>query len=198
MMLEYVDQPTRTFEQMSDGYRNIIAIASDLAIKMAMLNPHLGTAALRETSGVVLIDEIDLHLHPKWQRRICDDLRRTFPRVQFICTSHSPFIIQSLQSGEELVVLDGQPTAETANMTLEEVAEGLMGVNNAETSRRYKDMKDTARALLEDMNRRDLSDVDRFNEFKQRIAEDCAPYADNPAYQAYLEMKLAAKDPQGE
>jgi len=197
MILEYEDGRAMAFEHMSDGYRNVIALAADIAIKMTMLNPHLGFRALQETPGVVLIDEIDLHLHPRWQRRVCDDLRRTFPLVQFICTSHSPFIVQSLRSGEELIVLDGQPTAETANLTLEEVAEGLMGVDNAETSARYAEMKNTARAFLEDMDRRNLSRTERFEEFKYRMAQAIAPYADNPAYQAYLEMKLAAKTPQG-
>ncbi|WP_336042268.1 AAA family ATPase [Pseudooceanicola nanhaiensis] len=185
------------FEDMSDGYRNVISIAADLAIKITMLNPHLGQAALKETPGVVLIDEIDLHLHPRWQRRVCEDLRRTFPRVQFICTTHSPFIVQSLRTGEELINLDGQETGDTANLTLEEVAEGLMGVNHAETSQRYSKMKNTARAFLEEMDRQDLSSVQRFEAFKARMAEAIAPFADNPAYQAYLEMKLSKKAPRG-
>lgn len=185
------------FEDMSDGYRNVIAIAADLAIKITMLNPHLGQGALKETPGVVLIDEIDLHLHPRWQRRVCEDLRRTFPRVQFICTTHSPFIVQSLRTGEELINLDGQETEDTANLTLEEVAEGLMGVNHAETSQRYSKMKNTARAFLEEMDSQDLSSVQRFEAFKARMAEEIAPFADNPAYQAYLEMKLSKKAPRG-
>lgn len=197
VILEFRDRPTLAFEELSDGYRNVVALAADLAIKMTMLNPHLGQNALRETPGVVLIDEIDLHLHPTWQRRICDDLRRAFPRVQFICSSHSPFIVQALRSGEELIVLDGQPTGETANLTLEEVAEGLMRVSDAETSLRYGKMKSTARALLEEMDDSDLSSVERFNEFKRRMAQAIAPFADNPAYQAYLEMKLSAKAPEG-
>lgn len=55
-----------------------------------MLNPQLlAEKALEMTPGVVLIDELDLHLHPKWQRRVITDLRRTFPMLQFICTTHS-------------------------------------------------------------------------------------------------------------
>ena len=183
------------FEDMSDGYRNIIAMTADIAIKMTMLNPHLRGNALTETPGVVLIDELDLHLHPTWQRRVAEDLRRTFPCVQFICTSHSPFIVQSLRSGSELIVLDGQPTAETANMTIEEVAEGLMRVENAEVGGRYLAMKDTARKLLEAMEKSDLSSREKFDEFQRRLAAEVSPYADNPAYQAFLEMKLAKHFP---
>ena len=182
---------------MSDGYRNLIAIAADLAIKITMLNPHLGQAALKETPGVVLIDEIDLHLHPRWQRRVCEYLGALFPEFSSICTTHSPFIVQSLRTGEELINLDGQETGDTANLTLEEVAEGLMGVNHAETSQRYSEMKNTARAFLEEMDRQHLSSVQRFEAFKERMAEAIAPFADNPAYQAYLEMKLSKKAPRG-
>ncbi|GEM_PF-3154147 len=65
---------------------------------------------MKKTEGVVLIDELDLHLHPKWQRHVIEDLRTTFPKIQFIFTSHSPFLIQSLRSSEELIMLDGSIT----------------------------------------------------------------------------------------
>ncbi len=85
---------------LSDGYRNMLAMTADIAYRMAMLNPHLGLDVTRKTPGVILIDEIALHLHPKWQRGIVDNLKRTFPNVQIISTTHSPFIIQSLRPGE--------------------------------------------------------------------------------------------------
>jgi predicted ATP-binding protein involved in virulence len=62
----------------------------------AVLNPQHGRDAHLLTGGVVLIDELDLHLHPAWQRRIVGDLRRTFPLVQFIVTTHSPQIVASV------------------------------------------------------------------------------------------------------
>ena len=61
--------------------------------------------ALKKTSGIVLIDEVDLSLHPTWQKRIMGILKEQFPRIQFICATHSPFIIQSLEEGE-LLTLD--------------------------------------------------------------------------------------------
>lgn len=198
IVLELQDGRALVFSDLSDGYRNIIALAADLAIKITMLNPHLYERALEKTPGVVLIDELDLHLHPTWQRRVAEDLRRTFPLVQFICTSHSPFVVQSLRSGEELIVLDGQATPQTANLTLEEVAEGLMGVPDAETAERYGRMKNTARELLEEMESSDLSSEEKFRHFQRKLAEGIGPFADNPAYQAYLEMQLAAHRPLGE
>lgn len=85
---------------LSDGYRNILGMVGDIAFRMATLNPFLEEHVIRKTPGVVLIDEIDLHLHPEWQRKVVGDLKRVFPNIQFIATTHSPFIIQSLEEGE--------------------------------------------------------------------------------------------------
>ncbi|MBE7502074.1 MAG: AAA family ATPase [Verrucomicrobiales bacterium] len=93
VLVEFADQGIHAFDQLSDGQRNMVAMVGDIAIKAALLNPNLGERAVPGTPGVVLIDELDLHLHPKWQRRIVTDLRRTFPKIQFFCTTHSPQII---------------------------------------------------------------------------------------------------------
>ncbi|WP_421424078.1 AAA family ATPase [Agrobacterium rosae] len=192
LVLQYWDGRSVAFSSLSDGYRNIVAMVADLAIRIVMLNPHLGEEALAKTDGVVLIDELDLHLHPKWQRRVVDDIRRAFPKVQFICTTHSPFIVQSLRSGEELIVLDGQAIPDVANLSIQEVAEGLMGVDESDVSRRYGEMKDNARELLEEIEEKRPISQESLGEFKKRLAGATAPYADNPAYQAFLEMQLAA------
>lgn len=193
LVLKYEDGERHTFSELSDGFRNVVAIAADLAIKAAMLNPQLAEKALEMTPGVVLIDELDLHLHPKWQRRIVGDLRRTFPLLQFICTTHSPFIIQSLFSGEELIVLDGQPTSDLGHMPVEEIARGVMGVSNTDVSEEYGAMKEAARHYLEILEEAAIAPAEKQEAFQQKLAEAVAPYAHNPAYQAFLEMKLAAK-----
>ncbi|MGH9765374.1 MAG: AAA family ATPase, partial [Blastocatellia bacterium] len=120
VIVEIESQGKQPFNNLSDGQRSMLALVGDIAQKAVTLNPHLGPNALEETPGAVLIDELDLHLHPKWQRRIVEDLRRTFPKIQFVATTHSPFLIQSLRSGEELIMLDGQPTAQLANKSLED------------------------------------------------------------------------------
>ena len=137
------------FRNLSEGQRLLLTQIGDLARRVITLNPHLGRDVLRQTPGIVIIDELDLHLHPKWQRRIIEDLRRIFPKIQFIVTTHSPFLIQSLRSGEELVMLDGQPTAQLGNKPLEEIASGIMGVSHPEVSARYENMKEAARTFLE-------------------------------------------------
>ncbi|MBF0179919.1 MAG: AAA family ATPase [Magnetococcales bacterium] len=188
-----IDGVFQPFTNLSDGQRSMLAMVGDIAQKAAKLNPHLGGRVLRETLGVVLIDELDLHLHPRWQRRVIDDLRRTFPKIQFICTTHSPFLIQSLRSGEELIMLDGQPTADLWNMSLEEIATGIQRVPDLRASQRYAEMKGVAKAYLERLEEGPKAPEQELADFKQRLAESIAPYADNPAFQAFLEMKRVVK-----
>jgi predicted ATP-binding protein involved in virulence len=178
---------------LSDGQRCMLAMVGDLAQKAASLNPQLGSRVLQETNGVVLIDELDLHLHPRWQRRVIEDLRRTFPKVQFICTTHSPFLIQSLRSGEELLMLEGQPTASLSNLSIDEIAEGIQGVIHPEVSERYAEMKGVAKHYLETLALAVKAPAEKLADFKQQLVEDIAPYSDNPAFQAILEMKRIAK-----
>ncbi len=95
------------FEGLSDGYRDVIKIIADIAVRMCILNPYLKENTLKETPGIVVIDELERSLHPEWQRRIMSMFTELFPKVQFICASHSPFIIQSLKDGQ-LISMDGE------------------------------------------------------------------------------------------
>jgi predicted ATP-binding protein involved in virulence len=94
------------FRNLSDGQRIMLTLVGELARRAAILNPHLGDLVLQNTPGVVLVDELDLHLHPKWQRRVIHDLKATFPSLQFITTTHSPQLIGEAQP-EEIILLDG-------------------------------------------------------------------------------------------
>jgi predicted ATP-binding protein involved in virulence len=98
------------FKNLSDGQRIMLTLVADLASRAAILNPHLTDAALRETPGIVIIDELDLHLHPKWQRRVIQDLKATFPSLQFIATTHSPQLVGEAKP-DEVILLDGGETA---------------------------------------------------------------------------------------
>ena len=71
-----------------------------IAFRMAVLNTYLEKEVTQNTPGIILIYEIDLHLHPQWQRKIVKDFKRVFSKVQFVSSKHSPFIIQSLEKGE--------------------------------------------------------------------------------------------------
>ncbi len=95
LRIDFDKGPSIPFKSLSDGQKNIIAVAADIAWRAAQLNPHLGDKVALETPGIVLIDELDLHLHPAWQMRVLDDLMRAFPKVQFIVTTHSPQIMSA-------------------------------------------------------------------------------------------------------
>ncbi|MEO7328875.1 MAG: AAA family ATPase [Minicystis sp.] len=94
------------FEQLSDGQRNMLGMIADLAYRAATLNPHLGSDVTAQTPGVVLIDELDLHLHPAWQRRVLGDLTRVFPKVQFVVTTHSPQVLSTAPTGSVRLIDD--------------------------------------------------------------------------------------------
>lgn len=94
--------PLRT---LSDGIKSTMSMIADIAYRMAILNPQLLDNILLETSGIVLIDEIDMHLHPSWQSKIIKVLTETFPKIQFIFTTHSPSVISNILN-ENILVLD--------------------------------------------------------------------------------------------
>ena len=99
---EAEETETLSLGQLSGGYRIVLAVAGDLARRMAHGNPHLPDPL--ESEAIVLIDEIELHLHPSWQQRILADLTRTFPNAQFIVSTHSPQVLTTLHP-EQIVTL---------------------------------------------------------------------------------------------
>lgn len=82
--------------QLSDGYKTLIGLAIDLSRRMAAGNPDMDNPL--ESPAVVLIDEVDLHLHPVWQQNVVSDLLRCFPNTQFIITTHSPFVVEGVNN----------------------------------------------------------------------------------------------------
>ena len=119
-----------SLNELSGGYRTLLALVADLARRMAQANPTLGT----DSEAIVLIDEVDLHLHPKWQQTVLDSLRRAFPNAQFIVTTHSEQVIAAVEP-KHIVRLDrvadgvaaSRPTS-TYGATPDRVAEDVMGV----------------------------------------------------------------------
>ena len=94
--------------QLSDGIRGVVAMVADLAFRCVRLNDFYGPMAPEETHGIVLIDEIDQHLHPGWQQRILPALRNAFPRIQFIVTTHSPEVLSTVESRQIRILDNGK------------------------------------------------------------------------------------------
>lgn len=189
---------------LSAGQRSLFALVADLAIKMVTQNNFLvppdvldaerqnPPRVLTQTPGVVLIDELDVHLHPRWQRTVVEHLRKTFPAIQFITTTHSPFIVQSLR-GDELINLEGQSIPELGNQGVESIARGLMGVDRPDVGERYEEMVMAAKDYLVILDEAAQAPAEKLADFESKLAARIAPYADNPAFQAFLELKHAAK-----
>jgi predicted ATP-binding protein involved in virulence len=192
LLLEIRDLGPQPFSLLSDGQRNLVAMIGDIAWKAAQLNPHLGDKSLEMTPGIVLIDELDLHLHPEWQRQAVETLRNLFPQIQFITTTHSPFVVQAAREGE-VIVLEGQPVPQTDNLGVEAISRGLMNVTRPEVSPRYRDMVGVAKQYLVTLEEAAKAPEEKLAEFEQRLAAGIEPFADNPAFQAFLEVKHEAK-----
>lgn len=178
------------FESLSDGYRNVIKIVADIAVRMCILNPYLKEDTLRKTPGVVVIDELDLSLHPSWQRRIVGTLTEIFPQVQFICASHSPFLIQSLKEGQ-LISMEGEVEEEYSGQSIEDIAEDIMGVVNPQYSDEKQKMYELAEKYFSKLEQ--VQDKSGLEEIKRELEVLTARFGENPAYYAYLNQKYLEK-----
>jgi predicted ATP-binding protein involved in virulence len=99
-------------DQLSDGEKCLIAVAGDLARRLALANP--GNPNPLSAPAVVLLDEIELHLHPGWQRVIIERLLSTFPTCQFILTTHSPQVLSAVPSESVVMLRDFAPVRPAA------------------------------------------------------------------------------------
>ena len=179
------DGKTLDLSQLSDGERSLLAMICDLGRRLALANPLFKNPLYG--AGVVLIDELELHLHPKWQREVRENLRRTFPNIQFIATTHSPFVIQSLQPGE-LINLDPEELGEYADKSIEDIAENVMGVELPQKSERYLKMMDAAEKYFR-LLRDSSGDPTKLAATEERLNELSIPFSDDPAFQALLKVE---------
>ncbi len=182
---------TLPFRALSDGQRNMLATVADIAHRAAILNPQLEADAVKLTPGIVLIDEIDLHLHPKWQRRVVDDLRSTFPQVQFIATTHSPYIIQSLQDGE-LIDLNQREPAEYHNRSIDDISEWVLGVPLPQQSERYQKMMTVAEEYYRKLQQAKQASPAEIEHLKIELDELVAPFSNDVAYHTFLKLEREA------
>jgi len=150
-----VDKGGETFflDQLSDGERTLLAMVADIARRLAIANP--GAADVLGCEAIVLIDEVELHLHPAWQRAVPRALRRVFPGVQFVLTTHSPQVIGEVPTRCVRLLRDGHIEAvssATWGRDSNRILEVLMGASsrNAEVAAHF-----AALATAEDEERWD-------------------------------------------
>ena len=195
IVLEFGNSEPLPLRRLGDGQRSMAATVADIAIRCSQLNPHLNGEASISTPGIVLIDEIDLHLHPRWQRGAVDQLRYAFPLMQFIATSRSPFIIQSMSRGG-VINLDSEDTNPSMpeQMGVEDVAETVMGVEQPQRSKRFLEMLDAAekyyKALDEAIAEEETEEIDGLRRKSDKIEE---AFAENPANVAFLRLQIGGR-----
>lgn len=100
----YREEEEMPISNLSAGYQSLLWMIMNLAYRLALLNPGQAET-LRETEGIVLIDEIDMHLHPKWQWNVVNALEEALPNVQFIMATHSPIVISACRNAR-LILID--------------------------------------------------------------------------------------------
>ncbi|MGL4412226.1 MAG: AAA family ATPase [Bacteroidales bacterium] len=177
------------FSQLSDGFRNMIGMVADIAYRCIKLNPHLGDMAIKETTGIVLIDEIDLHLHPTWQRHIVEDLTRCFPKIQFVVTTHSPFIVQSLNSLQMINLDERQLMDDPNKVSLETNAlyMGVKSVNGINFSKKEEAANNFFKLLMVSDSELDRETVEStFLEYAEK-------YSNDPLFVAQLKFEKMAR-----
>ena len=144
-----------SLSQLSGGYRIMLAVVGDLARRMAHGNPHLTDPLASE--AIVLIDEIELHLHPEWQQHILSDLTRTFPNAQFIVSTHSPQVLTTLRpeqivklSREDGRIVAGRATEPTYGAEAGDVLNVVMGVDERPPNEFAKALRHYMRLIGDD------------------------------------------------
>lgn len=136
LVVEHPDLGRLPLSLLSDGVRNMIALVADIAHRCVRLNPQFGEEAARRTPGILLIDEVDMHLHPRWQQLVMDLLRRAFPTMQMVVTTHSPHVLSTVDKSCIRVVRlqDSRgvletPSFQTRGVESADVLATIMGVD---------------------------------------------------------------------
>lgn len=164
--------------QMSAGYKGALSLIADIAYRMAILNPQLSYNILTETDGVVLIDEIDLHLHPQWQKRILSDLTKIFPKVQFIVSTHAPAIINSVRSENLIILKDSQvwmAGSQVYGKDINSVLTEIMGVDDRpdELVQKFKKFYSLMDEKFFDEAEEVLNQIDKLRDYHDPEVSSC-------------------------
>lgn len=191
-----IDGQSHPLSHLSAGQKMMLALVADLAMRMVEQNSFLvektsGTSSpqvLLQTPGVVLIDELDVHLHPLWQRHIVEDLTRTFPAIQFITTTHSPFIIQAVPV-HQLHRLGSDPVLlESDSPTLEDVAELVQGVEQPQSSIRADRLR-LATEHYYSLLRDPVHNQEQLHEAELEFREASIGFSSQPGLEAILKVE---------
>ena len=182
-----------TYDMMSAGFKAMINISAEIAYRCIELNGFLGENAVKETPGIVLIDEVDLYLHPHWQQHVLADLQAAFPLFQFVVTTHSPFIVQSVDRNNIISLDTKLSSISPSNRGIEEIMVAEMGLdvdlsNRSEKYRKKFELAHKYYQLVRDGRRETAADIKAVKEELDRLEAEAQLYHD-PAFEAELRLK---------
>ncbi len=178
---------TCLFQNLSDGQRIMLTLIGDLARRAITLNPQMGKDVLRQTNGVVIIDELDLHLHPKWQRHVIQDLKTTFPKIQFVATTHSPQLIGEALPHEIRRIDGDQVTVPRRSYGIDSsrILEEVMN-----TTRRNSMVRDLLSQVFEAIEKEDfITARERLSEVEKKLGPDDSDVTRARTLMSFLESK---------
>lgn len=175
--------------QLSDGEQRLFSLFADIARQLSLRTGRISD--FTRTPAIVLIDEIDVHLHPKWQSMIVTALQELFPACQFIATTHSPFAVQGALE-HQVQDLDRRIPDNFVDRGIEEISVKALDVKNPEVSPRYRKMLDAAKDYLLTLEKLGGHNPQNRALLLNKLAALKERYAHNPAYQAFLELRTDA------
>lgn len=177
--------------QLSDGEQRLFSLFVDIARQLSINN---SSNEFGGGEAIVLIDEIDVHLHPKWQRRIVPALEDLFPNCQFIATTHSPFVIQAI-TRQRIISIDpkGPVMFSGGGNSIEDIAEDIQGVSVPQRSVRAERLSDAAKLYFTLLERRAAGaqeiEPTKLRAAEQSYREASEPFTSDPAVHALLKIQ---------
>lgn len=180
---------TLSLHQLSDGEQRLFTLFVDIARQLSLSNSE---NMLGEGEAIVLIDEIDVHLHPKWQRRIVSALEDLFPNCQFIATTHSPFVIQATRREKIIAINPERSKVMIIGNSIEDIIEEIQGISVPQRSFRSEILSEAAKHYFSLLERQAVAPqkVNREELLKAELnyREASEPFTSDPAVHALLKI----------
>lgn len=181
---------TFSLNQLSDGEQRLFSLFVDIARQLSLKYPE---RPLGEGEAIILIDEIDVHLHPKWQRIIVPALEDLFPKCQFIATTHSPFVIQATDRNAIISIdREDKPSPSNNGNSIEDIVEHIQGVRIPQRSKRAEELSEAAQHYFSLLKRNNDTpedvDLDELQAAESAYREASEPFTSDPATHALLKI----------
>jgi predicted ATP-binding protein involved in virulence len=201
LVVDHPDYGRLPLTALSDGVRNMIALIADIARRCASLNPHLSGAAAQQTPGLLLIDEVDMHLHPRWQQLVIGLLQKAFPALQMILTTHSPHVLSTVDADSIRVIrlVDGRgvpeiPAFQTRGVESADILAKVMDVDPVPQVEQARWLSDY-RALVQTADHESLAARGLWDKLVAHFGEEHPVLAEVETLRRLQEFKRANKLP---